>query len=231
MTTPPTPSFPPLRKTVRITASPERPFRQFTEAPGTWWPRRSHSVVEGSGVRRAWYALALLLSVAGCHRAARTSPGPEPAATACPAPALDTRAWRHVADSAGVSYRLPPSLLQRPDTAGPHREWDGADAPHLLTVGFIHAREHWITLRRVPSPGMLDMSECIDSIPGREILVQTWRMAGGVFRDLQRLDKYDMFALVPIEPGLTLFLTGGGPERETQILLLAVARTVRVAAR
>jgi hypothetical protein len=78
---------------------------------------------------------------------------------------------------------------------------------------------------------MIEMSECIDSIPGREILVQTWRMAGGVFRDSQRLDKYDMLALVPVEPGVTLFLTGGGPKRETQILLLAVARTVRVGSR
>jgi len=182
-------------------------------------------------VRRVWYALALLLPVAGCHRAARTSPGPEPAATACPPPPLDTRDWRQVADSANVSYRLPPDLTERPDTAGPHRWWVGADTHHVLTVGFIHVREHWITLRRVPSPGMLEMSECIDSIPGREILVQTWRMVGGVFRDSQRLDKYDMLALVPIEPGLTLFLTGGGPERETQILLLAVARTVRIGSR
>jgi hypothetical protein len=40
-----------------------------------------------------------------------------------------------------------------------------------------------------------------------------------------------MLTLVPIEPGLTLYLTGGGSERETQVLLLAIARTVRVGLR
>jgi uncharacterized protein YndB with AHSA1/START domain len=44
MTAAGTPSFPPLRKTVRITAPPERAFRRFTEELGAWWPLRSHSV-------------------------------------------------------------------------------------------------------------------------------------------------------------------------------------------
>jgi len=57
---------------------------------------------------------------------------------------------------------------------------------------------------------------------------ETWRTAGGVFRDRRRLDNYEVLALIPIEPGLTVFLTGGGAERETQLLLLVVARTVRV---
>lgn len=171
---------------------------------------------------------ALLVSAVACHRAPGTAPPPEPAATACPAPVLDTRGWRSVADSAAVSYRLPPTLVERPDTTSPNRHWDGPEYGHIVTVGFIRVLEHWITFRRAPSPGMHEMSECIDSIPGRQILVQTWRTAGGVFRRGRRFDKYEMLALVPIEPGLTLYLTGGGSERDTQVLLLAVARTVRV---
>jgi hypothetical protein len=177
--------------------------------------------------RIATVAIAMAVPAAGCQRP-QTAPRPALAVAACPGPVLDTRDWRLVMDSADLSYRLPPALVERADTASPHRRWFSADSRQIVTVGFIHELEHWITLRRAPSPGMHEMSECIDSIPGRQLLVQAWRTAGGVFRDRRRFDNYEMLALVPIEPGLTVFLTGGGSARETQVLLLAIARTVRI---
>ncbi len=72
------------------------------------------------------------------------------------------------------------------------------------------------------------MSECIDSIPGRQMLVQAWRMESGVFRRGRRLDKFEVFALTPMAPGRTVVLTGGGYERSTQALLLAIVRTIRL---
>ena len=171
---------------------------------------------------------AMTIAVADCHSPPKTAPGPLPAATACPAPAVDTDAWIRVSDSAGVAYRLPPTFVERPDTTGAYRRWDGADGRPVVQIGFLRSPEHWLSVRRVPALGMHEMSECIDSIPAREMLVQTWRMAGGAFRGGRRLDTYEVLALIPIEPGLTLLLYGGGPEREAQILLLAAARTVRV---
>ena len=82
-----------------------------------------------------------------------------------------------------------------------------------VSIGFIHAAEHWLTLRRAPSPGMHEMSECVDSVGGREILVQTWRTAGGIFRNGRRRDRYDVFALLPVRPGFTVYVTGGGSDR------------------
>lgn len=178
--------------------------------------------------RIATVAVAMVVPLSGCQRPPETPPRPVPAVTACPAPVLDTRDWRHVVDSANVSFRLPATLVERADTASPHRRWVNADGRQVVTVGFLRVLEHWITLRRAPSPGMHEMSECMDSIPGRQLLVQTWRTAGGVFRHGRRFDNYEMLALVPIEPGLTVFLTGGGAARETQVLLLAIARTVRI---
>lgn len=44
MTPPAAPSFPPILKTVRVKATPDRAFRRFTEEMASWWPLRSHSV-------------------------------------------------------------------------------------------------------------------------------------------------------------------------------------------
>jgi uncharacterized protein YndB with AHSA1/START domain len=37
-------AFTPIRKVVRVKATPDRAFRRFTEEMATWWPLRSHSV-------------------------------------------------------------------------------------------------------------------------------------------------------------------------------------------
>lgn len=176
-------------------------------------------------------ALALFtVLLGGCHgpRVA-PSPSPAPGVAACPAPAVDVDRWKVVLDSAGLTYRLPESFVEHFDARLPHRTWNSeGKSSGYLWVGFNHSKEFWLTLRRVPSPGMMEMSECIDSIPGRQMLVQAWRTVGGIFRNGRRFDRYDMLALVPIEPGLTVFIGGGGSDPQFQTILLAIARTVRV---
>jgi hypothetical protein len=151
------------------------------------------------------------------------------AAPACPAPALDPADWTPVRDSARVTYRVPAAFVSEPAGELSYRRWTArADLSGYLWTGFIRSPEHWITLRRAPSPGMHEMSECMDSVAGREVLVQAWRAEGGIFEQGRRRDRYDVFALVPLEPGLTLYLTGGAADRRTQEVLLAVVRTVAV---
>ncbi len=166
--------------------------------------------------------------LAGCH-GPRTAPAPVAAVPACPAPTLDMRTWTLVSDSAGLTYRLPPTFVERPDARLTYRRWtEGGASSGSVSIGFNHSLEHWITFRRAPSPGMHEMTECIDSIPGREILVQAWRTAGGRFEHGRRSDLYEMLTLVPIEPGLTVWVAGGGADPQFQRILLAISRTVRV---
>ncbi|MDH5550065.1 MAG: hypothetical protein OEZ42_09180 [Gemmatimonadota bacterium] len=179
------------------------------------------------------FARLIILPVlfAGCHRASVPAPSPEilEAVAACPAPSIDTRGWQIVVDSTGVRYRLPAEFVERPSSSPSWRRWDLAgDFQQSVEIGVIESPDYWISLRRAPSPGMHEMSECIDSIPGRQVLVQAWRMEGGAFRRGRRLDKYEVFALTPMEPGRTVLLTGGGSDRQTQALLLAIVRTIRV---
>jgi hypothetical protein len=170
----------------------------------------------------------MVVVFAACH-GARTAPTPAPGVAACPAPALDMSRWQVVSDSAGLTYRMPDTFVEHVDTRLPHRQWNGeGTSSGYLWVGLIRSKEFWLTLRRVPSPGMMEMSECIDSIPGRQILVQAWRAVGGIFQNGRRSDRYDMFTLVPIEPGLTAYLAGGGSDPRFQTILLGIARTARL---
>ncbi len=177
--------------------------------------------------RNATGLVSSCLLLGACHP--RTAPAPIAAIMACPAPALDVSGWAAVSDSSGVTYRLPPGFRRQPDDGLAHHSWQYESASFGdLAIGFIRSREFWLTLRRAPSPGMNEMSECIDSIPGRQILVQAWRTTGGIFRNGRRADRYDVMALVSIDPSITLYLTGGGSDRRFQAMLLAIARTVRL---
>jgi len=186
-----------------------------------------------SGTRRRSRvgACVVIASLAlACHGAPRSAPTLTASAPACPPPPLTVADWPVIMDSADVSYRLPDGFVERRPRDLPGRHWtyrrDGSSG--TVTVGFIHSREHWTTLRRVPSPGMHEMSVCIDSLAGREILVQAWRMANGIFRNRRRFDRYDVFALLPITPGHTVYVTGGGSDRRFQEIVLAIVRTVRL---
>lgn len=183
--------------------------------------------------RAARASAALALAIAGCHAPPRAALAPEttPSLPACPAPALDPADWPRVSDSAGLTYRLPSEYVAKPPGARTRR-WDLAgDFQQSVEVGFIHSQEPVVTFRRAPSIGMRELSECIDSVAGREIVVQAWRTVGGTFRFGRRLDKYEAFALIPVAPGLIAYLTGGGYEQRAQQLALAVVRTFEVSTR
>ena len=196
--------------------------------------RRHFESTNGEARRGAsvWVAAVAMLVVAcgGRSVASPEPPAPVPAHWACPVPSLSTSGWLRHADSAGVAYRLPPDLVQRPAGDLPYRQWSTSDSSGRVSIGFSPSREHWITLRRAPSPGMHEMSECVEEGRDRQVLIQSWRTEGGVFRDGRRFDRYDVSALVPVEPMLTLFITGGSSDPRFQEILLAVARTVTVEA-
>lgn len=181
-------------------------------------------------VRRGVRCATLALLMVGCQRlGAPAPPGPASAHPACPAPRVEVSGWALVRDSAGVAYRLPPGWVQREPGDLPYRQWTSAEDPSgRVSIGFSPSREHWISLRRAPSPGMHEMTECIDTLGDRQILLQAWRTEDGIFRDGRRSDLYEMLALVSVEPMLTLFVTGGGSDPRFQALLLAIARMVEI---
>lgn len=194
--------------------------------------RPARRITPGRRFPLAVVAAGLGLSLAGCQRVGVSPPVAPPSAAACPAPQLDTRGWVAVSDSAGVRYRLPAGFAQRQPGDLPYRQWTfSGELSGRVSIGFSPSREHYTTLRRVPSPPMREMNECVEDVDGRQILVQAWRTEGGRFTGGQRLDLYEMLALVPVEPMLTLFVTGGGAGPAFQRVLLAIARTVRVDAR
>lgn len=150
-------------------------------------------------------------------------------ATGCPAPGIDVHRWQVVQDSAGVSYRLPPSFAERPPGDHLFREftWAGALGGRAM-IGFSPSREYYTSLLRVPSPNMHEMTVCLESVNGRDVLFQSWRTEGGSFRQGRRYDQFEMLALVPVRPMLTLFVTGGSEDPGFQEVLLTIARTVEV---
>ncbi len=175
-------------------------------------------------------AAALGLCLAwGCQRVGTAAPPPPRAVSACPAPDVDTDGWRALSDSAGVSYRLPPGFTQRPPGDLYYREftWSGDFSGHA-SIGFSPSREHYATLLRVPAPPMREMTECQEAVNGRDVFFQSWRTVGGIFRGGRRYDNFEMLALVPVRPALTLFVTGGSGDPRFQAVLLTIARTVEV---
>jgi hypothetical protein len=174
-------------------------------------------------------ALGLCL-VGGCQRVGTPSPPPLHSVSACPAPDVDTDGWQMLLDSAGVSYRLPPGFAQRPSGDLDFREFTWAAYPGgHASIGFSPSREHYATLLRVPAPPMREMTECQESVNGRDVFFQSWRTVGGSFRQGRRYDNLEMLALVPVQPMLTLFVTGGSEDPGFQAVLLTIARTVEVA--
>jgi hypothetical protein len=169
----------------------------------------------------------LVLGFGACQRVG-VPPPPRPVSTAaCPARTIDMRDWQIVPDSTGVTFRLPPSFVERLYPGEPYRRWTSAEDPSGgVTIGISPSREHFTTLRRVPSPGMHEMTECVEETEAGQILLQAWRTEGGIFRDGRRADLFEMLGLVPLEPMRTLYVTGGGSDPRFQAMLLQVARTV-----
>ncbi len=166
-----------------------------------------------------------MMIAASCVRPA----GIPPALAACPAPRQPTDDWRAVPESAGVSFRIPPAFVEQPSDEGAHRFYLRGDFSEYLLAGFIASSSPAETMGRAPGPGMMEMTQCVDSIGGRHALVQAWRTRDGTFRDGQRLDRYDVFAVVPVSPELRFYIASGSHRRETQQLALAAVRTIVVA--
>ena len=165
-----------------------------------------------------------LCAVAGCARPNR----PAPSRAACPAPRIATHDWRAVRESAAVVFRLPPAFVERARQAGA-REWAlNGDWQQYILTGFIESSSPVVSLGRAPATGMLEMTQCVDSVAGREVLVQAWRTRGGMFRDGRRRDRYDVFAVVAVHPALRFYLASGSHRRATQDLALAAVRTIAI---
>lgn len=175
---------------------------------------------------RARLALAVAAFIAsGCVGPARIAP----AHAACPAPRQDTGDWRAVAESAGVSFLVPAAFVQQPRDEGATRWYLRGDFSEYILAGFIPSSSPPPALGRVPNPGMVEMTQCVDSIGGREVLVQAWRTRGGTFREGRRMDRYDVFAVVAVHPELRFYLASGSHRPETQRAALAVVRTIAIA--
>ncbi|HZD05233.1 MAG TPA: hypothetical protein VE173_09955, partial [Longimicrobiales bacterium] len=124
------------------------------------------------------------LSAASCQRVGVAPPVTPPSAAACPAPDVDMRGWVPVSDSAGVEYRLPGGFAPREPGDLPYRQWwSSGKLTGYVSIGFSRSREYFTTLRRTPSPSMREMSECVEDLNGRQILVQAWRTEGGRFHE------------------------------------------------
>ena len=155
--------------------------------------------------------------------------GVAPALAACPAPRHQTDGWRAVSESAGVSFRIPPAFVEQPVDEGAHRFHLRGDFSEYLLAGFIASSSPAESMGRVPGPGMMEMTQCVDSIGGRQSLVQAWRTQGGTFREGRRMDRYDVFAVVPVSPVLRFYIASGSHRRETQQVALTAVRTIVVA--
>ncbi len=176
---------------------------------------------------RQFLCLVIVGSLISCARPPRSV---APARPACPELRIATTGWVPVTESAGVSFRLPPGFREAAPV-GPARHWElDGDFSQYVTAGFIASSSPPAALGRFVSPGMFEMTQCMDVVGGREMLVQSWRTHGGTFRNGQRLDRYDVFAVVPVRPDLRFYLASGGYERRTQDLALAAVRTIIVAA-
>lgn len=177
--------------------------------------------------------MAIALSLGGCQRVAVPPPSPRASLAACTEPRTDTAGWSTQRDSIGgitVTYRIPDGFQEYQPGSLPYRTFQTATEPSgRIIVGFSPSREHYMTLRRAPSPPMHEMSECVTDVNGRQVIFQAWRTEGGRFLNRQRYDLYETMALVPIAPTRTLYVTGGGSGPDFQVIALAVARTVDLA--
>ena len=164
----------------------------------------------------------IVLVVAACVHPARLVP----ARAACPAPRVDTGSWRAVSQGP-VTYRVP-DVFARSDTDAVTYHWHGGDTQQYITTGFIESSSPVVALGRTPYPGAHEMTQCVDSVAGREVLVQAWRTSGGVYRNFKRLDRYDVFAVVPLTATRRFYLASGSYLPETQTIALALVRTIVV---
>lgn len=175
--------------------------------------------------------LAAAASLVACHpRPSLTLPPASAiAARACPAPKLRGVKWVFADDSAGFILALPPGFQER-ESGGPFRHWESAaDFRPSMSFGIIRGELGLSGYRRVFQPGLMpDYSECSDTVSGYPISIQAWRTPNGVFRNYRRLDRFDVFAIWEVRPGVYAYLAGGTEHQPTQVLMLAAIRSWKV---
>jgi len=175
-------------------------------------------------------SLAAAAGLAACHPKPSLTLGaaPAPAARACPAPNLRRVQWVFVDDSTGFVLALPPGFQER-GSGGPFRHFESAaDYRPWMSFGIIRGELGLSGYRRVYQPALMpDYSECSDTVSGYPISIQAWRTPNGVFRNFRRSDRYDVFAIWEVRPGVYAYLTGGADHQPTQVLMLAAIRAWR----
>ena len=127
-----------------------------------------------------------------------------------------------------MTFRLPAAFVEQPPDGGARRWYLRGVFVEYIMAGFIPSSSPVQALGRAPAVGMMEMTQCVDSIGGREVLVQAWRTRGGTFLNGRRMDRYDIFAVFPVHPELRFYIASGSHRRETQQVALAVVRTIVV---
>ncbi|MGH7711429.1 MAG: hypothetical protein ACREOG_09090 [Gemmatimonadaceae bacterium] len=157
----------------------------------------------------------------------KTSPAAR-AAPACPAPELGHIDWILVDDSSGFTIALPLGYQER-TSGGAFRHWQlAADFQQSMSFGIIRGELGIAGYRRVyQAEVMLDYSECSDTVGELQISIQSWRSPNGVFRNYRRFDRYDVFAIWQVRPGVYGYLAGGTQSRQTQEIMLGAIRLRR----
>lgn len=151
------------------------------------------------------------------------------AAPACAVPILSTSNWRTwEPESFPVRLRLPKSFREK--------KYD-------ITIGDYHGRTYhaglfqslnlqvsngpttvdWPSARQSHNT---DYSECLDTVGGRPVFVQSKRGSGTMFWGREQSASYDVIAVWHLAPGRYLYANGVAGERRTQEELLAAIRTI-----
>ena len=133
-----------------------------------------------------------------------------------------------VDDSSGITFALPPGFDERP-AGGSFRHWQAATGlAHSMSFGIIRGDLGLAGYRRVYQPELMpDYSECSELVGRSEVSIQSWRTPNGVFRDFRRFDRYDVFAIWEVRPGVYAYITGGAQSRPAQELQLGAIRAWR----
>ena len=97
-----------------------------------------------------------------------------------------------------------------------------------MSFGLIRGDLPLSGYRRAYQPErMLDYTECSESVGSDRVSIQAWRTPNGIYRNFRRFDRYDVFAIWEVGPGIFGYITGGTHSRATQELLLGAVRSWR----
>ncbi len=102
------------------------------------------------------------------------------------------------------------------------------DFRHSMASGVIRGNLGFAGYRRFyQAELMLDYSECYEVIAGYQVSIQAWRTPNGVFRNFKRSDRFDVFAILQLGPGVYFYETGGSDLRSVQDQILISLRMLR----